>query len=422
MDNEENYSSGGIEIVDRNSLPIIQIYTDENGVCYLREEDYVSLIRSNLPDVSYSYRHGQDRFYALDRHEMNTVLSGNSMNVHMAYQANNNDILSSEMIQNENVNESSDVSSDSSESDSSVDSSVDNPEDVPVSTQSSDVSSDSSTGDSDISEDATENQEEEERVHNSSDLEYIALLQERIQRIQREISALKGKESRDITGHVYNQIKGHELELQFLERMVHAMSPRPELGIIGEGTVSTIDSLRDYNHEKQNQYQQQIEELKALRNDILTARVQRRLDRRIEKMNKKIAKLQNRDIFVGNIQRSIMYPKYLYESRKQSLLLHAEGRVLAYQDRIQDNEAVRSNLDTMYSNPIIRGIHEFACDIKGVYYQNRLGRANEILDEMQNTNSIVAMRGARVTSLSKRYLDQIRQERGEQVHTVAAAV
>lgn len=418
-------NSENVVLYDRDSLPVVHIYVDENGVSYLSEDDYLRLIRLKLPNDSYSFRRGEGRFFSLSPVEANAVFARNSLREHIAYQSEVENISSNDMVLQEDILEepvNKSIGENNSESTVSTDIAIDNEnseeghqgssEEESIPEDDSTPSIESSTV-VDSSTEESNHPDEQQIEYDSSDLEYRNLLQERVKQLQSRLVGLRGRAKHDITGHVYNQIKGHEREIEVLQEMINSMDRRPEMSVPGEGMMSVTDSFRDNNHSKQNQYEQQIAELKELRSNLLTARAQRRLDRRIEKLNRKISKLKKHDVYAGNVQRSILYPRYLYETRKRSLLLHAEGRVLAYQDRIQDNERIHSELDAMYSNSIVRGVHEFICDIKGMYYQNRLGRAQEILDEMNQTDSVIHMQGARITSLSKKYLEQIRQRRVE---------
>ena len=248
----------------------------------------------------------------------------------------------------------------------------------------------------------------------NSDMEYKKMIDERIAKLSAKIRELKVKEARDFTGHNLNLIKGYEVELGKLQQISNAIGNRIELNSVAEAGLSILDSKREKNQETQDFYREQIKQLRAMREDLVTARSKRKIDKKVFNLNKKIQKLQRTDCFCGKIQRSIMCPKFLYESKKSTILSKAEGKVHAYEDRIHDNDIMNAELSAMSKDNLITDIRERIYDIRGTYYQKRLDRSREIFEDMQKKDSIVAMRGARITSLPKKYVDKIKQNVEEQ--------
>lgn len=246
-----------------------------------------------------------------------------------------------------------------------------------------------------------------------NNLEYQKLLEARISKVRSKLNALRQKEDRDITGHVAEAVKGFEIELERLTEEVANLS-RPQVNSLGEFGLEYLDEKRSVNSEKQDYYKEQIKELKELKDSLEKARNKRKINRRIERYEKKIARLKKANVFYSNVQRTIMYPKYKLEAKKRSLLARAEGRVKAYENKQQDNENIKNNLDTIFKDSPFNGIRQKYYDLKGIYYQKKIARSNDILTEMQNKNNIVTMSGARITSLSKSYLNKIRQSNDQQ--------
>ena len=82
-----------------------------------------------------------------------------------------------------------------------------------------------------------------------------------------------------------------------------------------------------------------------------------------------------------------MYPKFVIEAKKRSMLSQAEGKVQAYESRIRDNEKLNDELSAIFGDNIVNDIRERFYDLKGAYYQKRLERSRAILEAMQQKDS-----------------------------------
>lgn len=240
------------------------------------------------------------------------------------------------------------------------------------------------------------------------DDQYIEILRDRITELRSKISKLTNRVNNGIDpfNNSAIKIKGYELEIQELEDEINNGTHRQPLF---DGIEVALDALDDryYNlSDKQDEVQAELDNLRNMRNNLKTVRARRRVDKKIEKLEAKIAKLKNKKVACEKRQKSIMYPKYRKDMIKNSLLARARGRVETYNDLISDNNELKNMLS---GNGIFDSIKGAIYDIKGLYYQKRLERSEEVLREMQSKNAIVTMAGARVTSLGKKYADKIRQ-------------
>lgn len=241
-----------------------------------------------------------------------------------------------------------------------------------------------------------------------ADDQYIEILRDRITELRGKISKLTNKVNNGIDpfNNAAIKIRGYELEIQELEEEINNRTPRQTLF---DGIEVALDALDDRYYDlsdKQDAVQAELDNLRNMRDNLQTVRARRKVDKRIEKLEAKIAKLKNKKVACEKRQKSIMYPKYRKDMIKRGLLARARGRVETYNNLISDNNELKNMLS---GNGIFDPIKSVVYDIKGLYYQKRLERSEEVLREMQSKNAIVTMAGARVTSLGKKYADRIRQ-------------
>ena len=250
-------------------------------------------------------------------------------------------------------------------------------------------------------------------MNSSADEQYIEILNSRVKELQEKISKIQSKSKHGIDPFNNNaiKIKGYEIEIKELETEIKNKTPRAKLSDGVEDILYDLDDKYNEKDKKQNEIEQQIADLKDMRDKLKTVRARKKVDRKIEKLEAKVTVLKKKKVSYGKRQRAIMYPKYKKDMIKKSLLARAKGRVENYNDLIQDNAELKNMLR---DDSIIDAVKGVIYDIKGAYYQKKLARADEILQEMQSKNSIITMAGARVTSLSKRYADIIRQKRQQQ--------
>lgn len=240
---------------------------------------------------------------------------------------------------------------------------------------------------------------------NSKEEAYVSLLKDRQKAIQENINRLRNLRNHD-SNRVSLEIRGYEIELEELQRAIDDYSSRRELRERVERALERTDRRHQRASERERDYQEQIRELQELKERLLTIRAKRRVDRRIERIQSRIKTMQNRKTRCVNTQRRRMMPRYRRDFHRMEIRSRQQARVEQADARLRDNEALKSMLNRDH---LIDNIRERIYDIRGTFYQRRKDREQEVLNEMNSTDSIVRMRGARITRISRHIRDHLRE-------------
>lgn len=240
----------------------------------------------------------------------------------------------------------------------------------------------------------------------NANLEYKAILEDRQKKIQRKIKELKRKEKGIFGSRNSITIKGLEKEAEEIKKLIENYEDRVILSDTAESGLAGLNNMRSKRETKKSEYQDKINELKEIRAKLETAKSRRDVDKKIDRYNKKMKALQKSDVRFGKVQRTLMYPKTKYELKKINMMARAEGRVDYYENRIKDNEELKA----MFKDNLIDTLKERVYDLKGLYYRKCLARSKAILADMQDKDSIVSYVGARVTSIGKGRLYELRED------------
>ena len=284
---------------------------------------------------------------------------------------------------------------------------------------------------SNLNEEKTNKEEEKKEqvvstqpVQNSSpqplrnvDKAYMGIFSDREKKINEKIAKLKQRELHDITGHTTTLIMGYQIELKELAKQKQDYLNRETLDPETEERLSALESKHDDIAARQAELRAKISELQALRSQLVGARGKRKIDKKVEKFQKEINRLNIKDVKLIKQQKSIMYPKYKADLKRQSLLSTAAGRVQNYEEKQAVNDELMSMLD---ENSIIDNIKKSIYEIKGAHYCKKIERSRAILEEMQKSSSIIRMRGARLRVMSNSYADRIRENNEKQAATLNA--
>ena len=253
----------------------------------------------------------------------------------------------------------------------------------------------------------------------SSEEQYKKILEDRISELKRKIAKLNSKQGRGIEtmNSAATKINGYKIEIQELEEELANTDRRRQLSERVETELARLDRKYRSNERRTSSYEDEIDRLKEMRENLTTIRARRKVDKRISQLNDKISKLKNTNVKCAKKQRRMMIPRYKKDFIKNGMISRAEGRVENYENLVRDNEALKGMLD---DNKIIDNIKGIFYDIKGRYYQKKLERSQEILTEMQRKDKIITMAGARITSFGKKRIERIRQRRAQQMTAAAA--
>lgn len=241
---------------------------------------------------------------------------------------------------------------------------------------------------------------------NNSDRVYKELLQKSLSTLKRSIDILSRKND-GLTDRRPVKIEGLRLQYEQIEQELKNFEARKEFSERKEKMLEHLDEKAEKIVAKKESHEEKIQELENLRKKLKTVRGTRKIDKKIEHQHKIIRRLQKKNARIDFRQKVIMLPKYYRIQKRDNLLNKQQGRVNLVSDKLLINERLQSQLDPEHS--IIDRMKSAIYDIKGKYYERKLGRREEILKAMQEKNSIVGMLGARVTALPKSAIDKLRR-------------
>lgn len=236
----------------------------------------------------------------------------------------------------------------------------------------------------------------------SSEEAYKSLLENRIDEIKAKIARLEKLEKYDLTGHTATQIIGFKIELNKIEEAAKNVRNRQVLDEESETKIAKIDQARVELDAKEESYNEEIERLKAQKEQVTGRLKKRKIAKQIKDYERKISLLHVSKIEMRDKQKAIMYPKQKVEFKRQRLISKEEGKIVDLEEKISINDTeLQSMLD---SDSVINGIRANHYDSKGNRYRRKLERSQRILEAMQNAPTPAKMRAARrmVISQSRR--------------------
>lgn len=253
-----------------------------------------------------------------------------------------------------------------------------------------------------------------------ADEEYKKFLEQRLNEVRRELSRLKSRhrELENLSVAIGGRIKGLLIEETQLTNQIKDFTKTSDYIDDKDGSIEKIN----HNYEEQEKKEQSLnktkEELIKMRDASSSGYFKRHINRQIKNIDKKLKTLKNSKVRIAASQRRLMLPKLQRDSRRNRLLAQAQGRVNEYEQRMKANEELRDKLSEM---KLIGGIARWIYNIRANHYRRRMERALDVLNEMKNSNGIVAIYGARITSLRRtaaRRLEEIMPDIGEGVVSV----
>ena len=275
-----------------------------------------------------------------------------------------------------------------------------------------DEMSNTSDNSSENEDDSEKEEEEEKKPTKKSEEAYQSLVEDRKKAIlgikSKRLERLKKRTRHDITGRKSVALMGYNIELKELDDMKKLFDSREKLSPEAEERLAELDKVSAANAEKIAAYKEQIERLKAMRSELVSARNAHKIDREIKRLNTNIKLLHVKDVGILNVQKAIMYPTYKVELMEQALLSRQRGKVQYYEEKQAVNEELQRMLD---SNSIIDSVKKSIYEIKGAHYQKKIDKSEAILEDMKNAPTLPKMYGIKARDMTAGYLDIIRKKR-----------
>ncbi|MBQ3297931.1 MAG: hypothetical protein IJG97_03905 [Bacilli bacterium] len=253
---------------------------------------------------------------------------------------------------------------------------------------------------------------EEKKPLKGSDNEYIAIMQDRINKIDKKLDKLRKREKYDLTGRTTEAIKGFEIEINALKEQINNPQGRTKLSAEVEEKLEEMDAKHSKNVDQINQYEQEIAELKRIRNTLTSRKDLRENKKILKKLQAKNIELKISDKSLTDQEGHMMQPGYKDEMKGRSKTSKQAGIISSNEDSLAVNEELRSMLNP---DKLVDRIQDKIYDIQGSRYRKRIEKAQKRLEELQSENNKNTVTGVRIMTVTKDYLDKIRRTRSQEI-------
>lgn len=265
---------------------------------------------------------------------------------------------------------------------------------------------------------------------NNSDRVYKSILQDKLTKINKQILELekRNKGLRLLTDQTTTKIEALRLQSASIEEEIKNFTERQELNAVSDTFVETFDEVVGIHDEKRQTVQANLEELRQLQSQLTTKRARRKIKKKIEHQQKVLNRLQKSDTRISGVQKAFMYPKAYHEMKKNQLLHKAQAKVNVAEENYNDYSEMQAMLkpEESMKDSLLNIVYE----IKKNHYAKKAGRAAEVLEQMQQSKTIIGMKGAKAVVITKNLknklndnlrMDQVKQEQTLDPNQMVAA-
>lgn len=168
--------------------------------------------------------------------------------------------------------------------------------------------------------------------------------------------------------------------------------------------LGSINEKYDKNVDNINDIKKQINDLKATKESLKTSVGKKIIQMRIEKKQEKLNILKEKQVTFDKRQKTILLKKQEKINKKNSLLSKQEVKINLINDKIADNEMLKSSFE---NDNLKDKISSKSYDVKGKLYQKQLDYQNTILSSMKSSN--VGFKGANVMIVKKKSTNIMRK-------------
>ena len=232
-----------------------------------------------------------------------------------------------------------------------------------------------------------------------SDNEYKAIMNTRIKKLEEKIAKLKRKP--DLTGRRAEAIRGFEIEIEALKAEADNYQERTRLDPEIEQKLAEMDAKHEENVARIKSYDDEIKELKNRKD-------KRELRRLYNKLLAANADLKIKDKQLTDTEGHMMEPGYKDEMKVRTKAARAQGIISSNEDSLAINEELKNMLDP--ENSLVDRIQDRIYDIRGNHYRKRIEKGQERLRELQSGDVPIKLNGARVTGMTREYLEGLRRQ------------
>ena len=237
-------------------------------------------------------------------------------------------------------------------------------------------------------------------VQNKHKDSYSDLIEEQIQKIEKEKAKYINNNSNSEIFNTRNDIKIKELDKQI--EHLRSMDVNYENNI----ALHLLDSQYNTKTEEEIKLQQEIKRLQELKEQINSKFYKRLMDKKIEKRNKKIQKIQKSKTKIVGIQKKMMLPKYYVNQRIGKVERHFESKQEVFETYSKDYRKLSDAEREM--NGMFSGIKAAFYDYKAGKYQRKADRNQKICELLQKGK--VTIKGNNIHLINKNLLNQLRQK------------
>ena len=235
----------------------------------------------------------------------------------------------------------------------------------------------------------------------SSEMTQLRLLEDRKKLVNAKISALRKKKMSFISINSLIDIEINKLQVESrnLDEEIKKYKEETNVEKSANEAISFADRKYNSNTEKEEKYKKIISELNGISSGLETRHGKAVLNRKISHYEKKIARLNKCNVFIGKVQRTIKYPKFRIQELKKERLYRAEGKVLYNESQIKDNEKLK---EAVVDGSLFSSFRKNYYDHRIEHYRRQLANSQDRLARKKNSANKVTVKGGRVMPLKKK--------------------
>ena len=221
--------------------------------------------------------------------------------------------------------------------------------------------------------------------------------------------------------------RAEKKRLKYKRQLVSTISEGIESAISNSNPYSNrvgihrLDKIHDRQAKKEKELHDQIADLHRHRERLTEAGEKRRLNKKVIKKQRKLKKLQNREVRVTRMQRSIILARQFLQ-RKRKKLIRKDAKREYYQNKEDYYKSLNENLE--YSNTLGGNIKKFVAgkvyDHKEKKFKRKKEKKEKTLESLKKKLRI-KVEGANITTIPSRDLESMVEQEpinsnDEQIH------
>lgn len=242
---------------------------------------------------------------------------------------------------------------------------------------------------------------------------YLEVLDARINGLNKRIAKLENNlvEKRIIISRDEKQIIALKKEIEKIEKEKKEFKSTSNFMYKDSLALDKLDSYYNSQDEKIKKVENQITDLKELKENLQTKSAKKRVIKRIKNKEEYIKKLKKRECRISGVQKTTLMSKRAILNLKNRMVSKQEANVDYYSSKLNDATLMKNSLDLSAKG--IQGVKNKTMDrlygVREKYYMKKQEKHVNLLKEMQSKK--VGLVGGRAIMMSKNACNMMRNTR-----------